>query len=593
MANPIRPSELPPGNPTPSAEYIFDTGAQVLKTGALAIIDSVIPLASQQQAEDGADNETRVSPLRVKQAIDSRVVIATEGEASNLDEDTASNLALMTPLRIISALKSFEPLDMRWFGADGSDGLEASAARNTQAFQEAFDALEEANAEYFDIPGGNTSSGLPGGGRPFYNLIGREINCHGGVYGLDGPIDFRANYGLTLKNATFIAYDGSWSTSNAVLRCTTNQAGSPYHPSQTIGIVIEDVVVNCNERAPRGIWISGGNRMGRISNNRVFGFGMLNGAVGIQVDDSIETLIENNYVFGTNMFQTDAPPGINNAIGILCNAGDSEVLKNKVFRVYTGIEIGDKSGIMVMENHAHGYAVGQTRPAIYVNRPTATGLVMIHSNYLDNSTVRVKGARNVEVINNRQLSNAGINGPVVAGTFIQLEAREPNERLSGFAASGNRAQGPLIPPSEGGINYAALTMIEEGGNSWGELGINRVDSWDITSSTNFGTEVFSKVTQGSRRTVVTTDDFDGLNQVFIDLNPFLVMPTAPAPAQFDLLSCLARGTGPGSPCYTPDSWNYNRTTGVLRLGFAAPFDGYILFNFTWGLQTRNAGASSS
>lgn len=84
MAAPIRPKDLTSGTPTAGADYIFDSGTQVLKTKAIGIVDAAIPLASQAEAEAGTDNVKRVTPLRVAQAVGAQVLSplqATTGAA--------------------------------------------------------------------------------------------------------------------------------------------------------------------------------------------------------------------------------------------------------------------------------------------------------------------------------------------------------------------------------------------------------------------------------------------------------------------------------------------------------------------------------
>ncbi|MBL4858968.1 MAG: hypothetical protein JKY36_07225, partial [Erythrobacter sp.] len=67
----IRPSDLPAApSVSNSDEFAVDTGAAVQKATPGQIVDAAIPLASQAEAEAGTDNDKRVTPLRVKQAID-------------------------------------------------------------------------------------------------------------------------------------------------------------------------------------------------------------------------------------------------------------------------------------------------------------------------------------------------------------------------------------------------------------------------------------------------------------------------------------------------------------------------------------------
>ena len=67
----IRPKDLPAAvSVADTAAIPLDTGSAVEKGTPSQIVDAAIPLASQAEAEAGADNTKRVTPLRVKQAID-------------------------------------------------------------------------------------------------------------------------------------------------------------------------------------------------------------------------------------------------------------------------------------------------------------------------------------------------------------------------------------------------------------------------------------------------------------------------------------------------------------------------------------------
>ena len=68
MAEPVRPKDLAPGVPTSGADYVFDSGTQVLRAKAIDIVNAATPLASQADAEEGTDNVKRMTPLRVMQA---------------------------------------------------------------------------------------------------------------------------------------------------------------------------------------------------------------------------------------------------------------------------------------------------------------------------------------------------------------------------------------------------------------------------------------------------------------------------------------------------------------------------------------------
>lgn len=81
----IRINDLPlEGSPTPS-EFLAIDGASTRKATIQNVVNSGAPVASQAQAEAGVDNNTRMTPLATKQAIDfnsvpiSRTVTAGSG----------------------------------------------------------------------------------------------------------------------------------------------------------------------------------------------------------------------------------------------------------------------------------------------------------------------------------------------------------------------------------------------------------------------------------------------------------------------------------------------------------------------------------
>ncbi len=70
----IRPKDLPAaGSVTSSHSLVVDNGSTVEKATPTQVVDAAIPLATQAEAEAGSDNTKRVTPLRVKQAIDANV----------------------------------------------------------------------------------------------------------------------------------------------------------------------------------------------------------------------------------------------------------------------------------------------------------------------------------------------------------------------------------------------------------------------------------------------------------------------------------------------------------------------------------------
>lgn len=93
MASPILPRALPAAPSVPAdGAFILDTGAAVQKATPAQIVDSAIPLASQGEAEAGVNNVKRMTPLRVKQAIDAQAISVAALAAAD-----SSNLINFTP----------------------------------------------------------------------------------------------------------------------------------------------------------------------------------------------------------------------------------------------------------------------------------------------------------------------------------------------------------------------------------------------------------------------------------------------------------------------------------------------------------------
>src|SRR3546814_183248 len=98
----IRPADLPEATTVPSdAAIIIDTGSTVQKATPQKIVDVARPIASQTEAEGGADNAKAMTPLRVKQYIDTLGIPgqiegidgrldATEGDISTAQSDITS-----------------------------------------------------------------------------------------------------------------------------------------------------------------------------------------------------------------------------------------------------------------------------------------------------------------------------------------------------------------------------------------------------------------------------------------------------------------------------------------------------------------------
>jgi hypothetical protein len=88
----IRPKDLTAVDSVGSDDaFVVDDGSNVKKATAAQIVDSATPLASQAEAEAGTDNAKRMSPLRVKQAIDALASAASGSVTSK------ANLAAVAP----------------------------------------------------------------------------------------------------------------------------------------------------------------------------------------------------------------------------------------------------------------------------------------------------------------------------------------------------------------------------------------------------------------------------------------------------------------------------------------------------------------
>lgn len=95
MADQIRPKDLPAGVPTPDSALIFDNGATVNKVTPTGLIDVAVPLATQEQAEAGTSNDTRMSPLRTAQAVATKAqaqALGVPGSDNNMGTFTGSTI---------------------------------------------------------------------------------------------------------------------------------------------------------------------------------------------------------------------------------------------------------------------------------------------------------------------------------------------------------------------------------------------------------------------------------------------------------------------------------------------------------------------
>lgn len=129
----IRPSELPAASSVSSSDsLVVDRGSAVEKATPAQVVDAAIPLATQEEAEEGSDNTKRVTPLRVKQAMDANMA-TTDALASTAPGKGASLSGLEQGGTVQDGIRYLTP---EMFGAVG-DG----ATDDTDAFNDAMTAL--------------------------------------------------------------------------------------------------------------------------------------------------------------------------------------------------------------------------------------------------------------------------------------------------------------------------------------------------------------------------------------------------------------------------------------------------------------------
>jgi len=113
----IRPDDLPAASTVSNTDaFVVDRGSAVQKATPSQIVDAATPLASQAEAEAGTDNAKRVTPLRVKQAIDA-IGISADSLAAGLatKADAAATTAALSVKVTATAAKS----DVANLGASG------------------------------------------------------------------------------------------------------------------------------------------------------------------------------------------------------------------------------------------------------------------------------------------------------------------------------------------------------------------------------------------------------------------------------------------------------------------------------------------
>jgi hypothetical protein len=98
----ILPRDLPPASTLPSNTAIpVDGGSQVEKATPQLIVDTAIPLASQEEAEAGANNTKRMTPLRVKQAMDANM--ATTAALASPDPGKGAEMVALNANQTVKA----------------------------------------------------------------------------------------------------------------------------------------------------------------------------------------------------------------------------------------------------------------------------------------------------------------------------------------------------------------------------------------------------------------------------------------------------------------------------------------------------------
>lgn len=206
----IRPDDLPAAvTVNPDSAIIVDDGATVKKATPLQVVDAAIPLASQAEAEVGTDNEKRVTPLRVAQAIEalSAVPLASTGTGEgaalvSFKLDAAAAFARTVEDRLldrISVLDFFPQAERDTVRARlNSDDDQAPYIQAALDYVESLSSSGQNGAE-IEFPGGlyTMRSGVS------YN--GQRLNIRG-----DGPQSTQINF-LPVATAVCITLDGSGS----------------------------------------------------------------------------------------------------------------------------------------------------------------------------------------------------------------------------------------------------------------------------------------------------------------------------------------------------------------------------------------------
>lgn len=216
----IRPIDLPSAPSVPGgAAIIIDNGTTVQKATPLQVSDAARPLASQAEAEAGANNAKCMSPLRVKQAIDAQAI-----SLSRLAEDDGSDLVgfIQSGTGAVARTaqdKMRDVLHASDFGVVSAPSWAGSSDQSTKLQA----AINAAKAAWRDLV-------LP----PGIIRIDNPLNCTGMFAG-----------GLTIRGA---GYGSANAGTGTVILANTGGVVFDFTGSQYCGL--EDVVIDGNVFSP-------------------------------------------------------------------------------------------------------------------------------------------------------------------------------------------------------------------------------------------------------------------------------------------------------------------------------------------------------
>ena len=209
MVDIVRPSELDPAASVVSSDaLLIDTGLALQKATPAQIVDAGRPNASQAEAIAGTDNFKRMSPLRVKQAIDERVATSAYTTAS---DNTELQAALDSTTRLIRVAGSLpierttptNPADGKAFEAQPGSGINRAAVGGgtTIAMISLADDLVMDGMNITAAPDAAVSNGVYAFSVPTSENVRLDrLRLDGGVIVNQSSGDRNANSGLFLFN---------------------------------------------------------------------------------------------------------------------------------------------------------------------------------------------------------------------------------------------------------------------------------------------------------------------------------------------------------------------------------------------------------